>query len=116
MERANALFGAGIVIGIAEHLVFVFRYITGLNKITSGIKGVTIASGLKMPYFWELEAHTYYGYLIGVLMVLFLQAYWNWEYYNKKTKERVRDEAAAGQKGSIRGPSGQLLPCRRVSS
>lgn len=86
MERANTLFGAGIVIGIAEHLVFVFRYITGLNKITSGIKGVTIASGMKMPYFWELEAHTYYGYLIGVLMVLFLQAYWNWEYYNKKTK------------------------------
>lgn len=86
MERANALFGGCIFIGIAEHLIFFFQYLMALNKIQSSIKGITIVSGVKMPYFWDLEAHTYYGYIIAILMVLFLQAYWNYEYYNKKTK------------------------------
>lgn len=86
LERANALFGAGIALGIAEHLVFLFRYILHLRDIQSGIKGVTIASGLKMPYFWDLEAYTYFGYAAAALMVFFLQAYWNYEYYNKKTR------------------------------
>ena len=86
LERANTLLGACILLGIAEHLIFFFRYIMNLKKITSSIKGISIVSGVKMPYFWDLEAHTYYGYLIGILLVLFLQAYWNYEYYNKKTK------------------------------
>ena len=57
-----------------------------MNEIKSSIRGVTIDSGMKMPYFWELQTHAYYGYLIGILLVIFLQAYWNYEYYNKKTK------------------------------
>lgn len=86
MERANTLFGAWICIGIAEHLIFYFRYFVNLNKIEDSITGISIASGVKMPYFWELQEHTYYGYALAILMVLFLQAYWNYEYYNKKTK------------------------------
>ena len=57
-----------------------------LKEIDTSIKGISIASGVEMPYFWELQEHSYYGYIIGILMVVFLQAYWNYEYYNKKTK------------------------------
>ena len=57
-----------------------------LEEINKAIKGVTIESGLKMPYFWELAEHSYYGYILGILLVLFLQAYWNYKYYNKETK------------------------------
>ena len=86
LEKANTLFGAGILLGIVEHLIFFFRYITQLNVIQSSIKGITIVSGVKMPYFCDLQAHTYYGYIAAILLVLFLQAYWNYAYYNKKTK------------------------------
>lgn len=86
MERANNLLGGCIFVGIAEHLIFLFKYMTNLDKINSSIKGVTIASGVKMPYFWDLEQHTYYGYIFAAVMVILLQAYWNYEYYNKKTK------------------------------
>ena len=86
LERANMLFGAGICIGIAEHLVFYGKYMMQLEEINKAIKGVTIESGLKMPYFWELAEHSYYGYILGILLVLFLQAYWNYKYYNKETK------------------------------
>lgn len=86
LERANTLLGGGIFIGIGEHLIFFFKYITRLNEIRGSMKGLSIADGVKMPYFWELQEHTCYGYIIAVLMVLFIQAYWNWQYYNKKTK------------------------------
>lgn len=86
LERANTLFGAWIFIGIAAHLIFYFKFITHLKEIDTSIKGISIASGVEMPYFWELQEHSYYGYIIGILMVVFLQAYWNYEYYNKKTK------------------------------
>lgn len=86
LERANFLFGAGIAIGIAEHLIFFGRYLMRHNVISESIKGVTIDQGMKMPYFWDLQAHTYYGYIIAILLVLFLQAYWNHGYYNKETK------------------------------
>ena len=39
-----------------------------------------------MPYFWELQEHTYYGYILGILLVLIVQTYWNYAYYNKETK------------------------------
>ncbi|MGF6376580.1 hypothetical protein M2140_001657 [Clostridiales Family XIII bacterium PM5-7] len=86
LERANALFGTCIAVGIGEHLIFLFRYIMHFNDISNSIKGVTIAAGVKMPYFWELQAHSYYGYFFGILLVIILQTYWNYQYYNKKTK------------------------------
>lgn len=86
LERANACFGAGIAMGIGQHLLFLFRYILRLREIQGGIKGVSVVSGMKMPYFWDLEAYTYVGYIAGILMVFVLQACWNYQYYNKKTK------------------------------
>ena len=75
-----------IFIGFAEHLLFFGRYLLQLNAINNSIKGITIDSGLKMPYFWQLQEHTYYGYILAMLLVLFIQAYWNYAYYNKETK------------------------------
>ena len=86
LEKANVLLGVCIFIGIAEHLLFFGRYLMQMNEISSSIKGITIDSGLKMPYFWDLQAHSYYGYIVAVLLVLFIQAYWNYAYYNKETK------------------------------
>ncbi|NLD20100.1 MAG: hypothetical protein GX663_07650 [Clostridiales bacterium] len=86
LEKANNFFGVCIFIGIAEHLLFYGKYRIQLNEIKNSIKGITIDSDVKMPYFWDLQEHTYYGYIIGILLVIFLQAYWNYEYYNKKTK------------------------------
>lgn len=86
LERANTLLGVCIFTGITEHLLFYGKYLLQLNEMKSRMKGVTIDSGLKMPYFSELEAHAYYGYLAGILLVLFLQAYWNYAYYNKETR------------------------------
>ncbi len=86
MERANNLFGACLCLGIGEHFVFLFKYVLEFYRVNENIKGVTIASGVKMPYFWELQQHSYYGYVLAVLLVIFIQAYWNYEYYNKKTK------------------------------
>ena len=86
LERANFFFGICIFIGVAEHLFFYGKYLIHLDEIKSSITGITIDASVKMPYFWDLQEHTYYGYIVGILMVLFLQAYWNYEYYNKKTK------------------------------
>ena len=86
LERANFLFGAGILIGVAGHLFFLGRYIMQINKIKIGTKGIILDSALKMPDFWELEEHAYIGYVLGILLVFILQAYWNYEYYNKETK------------------------------
>ncbi|MDO4546314.1 MAG: hypothetical protein Q4C25_09160 [Bacillota bacterium] len=86
LERVNFFFGVCIFIGIAEHVLFYGKYLTQLNEIEDSIKGITIDPGVRMPYFWDLQEHTYYGYILGILLVLFLQAYWNYEYYNKKTK------------------------------
>lgn len=86
LEKANVLFGVCIFIGIAEHLLFFGRYLMQMSVINNSIKGITIDSGVKMPYFWALQEHSYYGYIIGILMVLFIQAYWNYSYYNKETK------------------------------
>lgn len=86
LEKANYFFGACVFIGIAEHLVFHGKYLLLLTEIKSSIKGTMIGSDMGMPYFWELQEHTYYGYILAVLLTLFLQAYWNYEYYNKKTK------------------------------
>lgn len=85
MEKANFLFGACICVGMAEHLVFYGKYITRFIRLRGAIKGITIEAGMQMPYFWELEHHSYYGYFAAILVVFFLQAYWNYEYYNKKT-------------------------------
>ncbi|MEE0741913.1 MAG: hypothetical protein U0M21_06500 [Emergencia sp.] len=102
LERANTLFGAWIFIGIAEHMIFLFRYITQLNLVKESMKGLSIASGVRMPYFWQLQEHTYYGYILGILIVFFVQAYWNYEYYNKKTKsvyvmKRLPDQKEYGR-------------------
>lgn len=86
LEKTNFLWGAGIVIGIAEHLLFFGRYLLRLNAIEDSIQGITIDASMKMPYFWELQAHTYYGYFLGILLVLIVQIYWNYAYYNKETK------------------------------
>lgn len=86
MERVNAFFGAWIAIGMVEHSIFLFRFKTHIDQINVSLKGISIADGAQMPYFWDLQEHTYYGYIMGILMVLLLQAYWNWGYYNKKTK------------------------------
>ena len=86
LEKANVLLGVCIIIGICEHLLFFGRYLMQLNVISSSINGITIDAGVKMPYFWDLQQHTYYGYIVAILMVLFIQAYWNYAYYNKETK------------------------------
>lgn len=86
LEKANALFGLCIFIGIAEHLFFYGKFLMKLKVINNSIKGITIDSGMKMPYFWELQEHTYYGYFLAILLVLFIQAYWNYAYYNKETR------------------------------
>ena len=39
-----------------------------------------------MSYFWDMENHTFYGYIVAILLVIFVQAYWNYAYYNKETK------------------------------
>lgn len=86
LEKVNVLFGSCIFLGLAEHLVFLGRYLMQLNVIESNIKGITIDASVKMPYFWDLQEHSYYGYIMGILMVLFIQAYWNYAYYNNETK------------------------------
>lgn len=86
LEKVNTLFGSCIAIGIIEHLIFYFRYLMNYNTINDSIKGISIAEGVKMPYFWDLQEYSYYGYVMGIILVLFVQAYWNYEYYNKKTK------------------------------
>lgn len=86
LEKANALFGLCIFIGFAEHLFFYGKFLLQLKVINNSIKGITIDSGMKMPYFWDLQEHTYYGYFLAILLVLFIQAYWNYAYYNKETK------------------------------
>lgn len=86
MERANNLFGGCLCLGIGEHSVFLFKYVLEFYRVNENIKGVTIAPGVKMPYFWELQQHSYYGYILAIFLVIFIQAYWNYEYYNKKTK------------------------------
>lgn len=85
MEKANALLGALIFLSAAENLTYYGKYVTALKQIDGSIKGVTIDSGLKMPYFWELQEHAYYGYFFSVIAVIFIQAYWNYSYYNKET-------------------------------
>ena len=86
MQKTNFFFGICIAIGMVEHMVFYGKYILQMEQITKGIKGVTLDSAIKMPYFWELQDNAYYGYIIAILLALFLQAFWNYEYYNKKTK------------------------------
>ena len=86
LQKTNFFFGICVAIGMVEHMVFYGRYLMQMEQITKGIKGVTIDSAVKMPYFWELQDNAYYGYIIAILLVLFLQAFWNYEYYNKKTK------------------------------
>lgn len=86
IEKSNALLGGCIVIGFVEHLLFFGRYLMQLRVINSSIIGITIDSDLKMPYFCQLQEHSYYGYILAILMVLFIQAYWNYSYYNKETK------------------------------
>ena len=39
-----------------------------------------------MTPFWELQQHTYYGYIFAIIAVVLIQAYWNYSYYNKETK------------------------------
>ena len=86
LERANFFFGVCICIGMAEHFLFFGRFLMRLDVINESIKGVTIDAAVKMPYFWDMQAHTYYGYIAAILLAVFLQAYWNYEYYNKETK------------------------------
>lgn len=86
LEKANTFFGVCIGIGMAEHLLFFGKYQLQMKAIESSMKGATIDSGMKIPYFWNLEAHTYYGYLLAIILVLVMQMYWNYAYYNKETK------------------------------
>lgn len=86
LEKRNTFFGLCIFIGMAEHLLFFGRYQMELKVIENSMKGATVAAGLKMPYFWELQEHAYYGYILGIILVLALQMYWNYAYYNKETK------------------------------
>lgn len=86
LEKANTFFGVCIGIGIAEHLLFFGKYQLQMKAIEGSMKGATIDAGMKMPYFWDLEAHTYYGYLLAIVLVLVMQMYWNYAYYNKETK------------------------------
>ena len=86
LQKTNFFFGICIAIGMVEHMVFYGKYLIQMEQITKVIKGVTLDSAVKMPYFWELQDNAYYGYMIAILLALFLQAFWNYEYYNKKTK------------------------------
>ena len=86
LEKANTFLGLCIFFGFAEHLLFFGKYQMQMKAIESSMKGATIDSGLKMPYFWELQEHTFYGYLLAIALVLIMQVYWNWAYYNKETK------------------------------
>ena len=86
MEKVNTLLGVLTFAGIAEHLIFYGKYMMTLKAIESSIKGVTIDSGIKMTPFWELQQHTYYGYIFAIIAVVLIQAYWNYSYYNKETK------------------------------
>ena len=86
MEKVNTLLGVLTFTGIAEHLIFYGKYMMTLKAIESSIKGVTIDSGIKMTPFWELQQHTYYGYIFAIIAVALIQAYWNYSYYNKETK------------------------------
>ena len=86
LEKTDFLWGACIFLGIAEHLLFFGKFLLKMRAIESSIKGITIDSGTQMPYFWELQEHTYYGYILGILLVLIVQTYWNYAYYNKETK------------------------------
>lgn len=86
MEKVNTLLGVLTFTGIAEHLIFYGKYMMTLKAIESSIKGVTIDSGIKMTPFWELQQHTYYGYIFAIIAVVLIQAYWNYSYYNKETK------------------------------
>lgn len=86
MEKVNTLLGVLTFTGIAEHLIFYGKYLMTLKAIESSIKGVTIDSGIKMIPFWELQQHTYYGYIFAIIAVVLIQAYWNYSYYNKETK------------------------------
>lgn len=85
MSKANALLGALIFVGAVENLTFYGKYITIYKELEVSIRGATIASGMKMPYFWELQEHAYYGYFFSIVAVIFIQAYWNYSYYNKET-------------------------------
>ena len=75
-----------ICVGIGEHLLFFAKYVMQMRLIDRSIKGVTIDPGAIMPYFWDMENHTFYGYIAAILLVIFVQAYWNYAYYNKETK------------------------------
>lgn len=86
MEKANFFLGICILAGMGQHLLFYARYITCLDKIGNAIKGVTADMGASMPYFSELQENTYYGYILAVILVIAVQTYWNYEYYNKETK------------------------------
>ena len=86
IEKANFFFGLCICVGIGEHLLFFAKYVMQMRIISRSIKGVTIDSGAVMPYFWDMENHTFYGYIAAILLVIFVQAYWNYAYYNKETK------------------------------
>lgn len=86
MEKANAFFGACLCIGIGGHFAFYGKYMLQMEEIEAATKGVTIDPSVMMPHFWELQEHSFYGYILATLMALFLQAYWNYQYYNKTTK------------------------------
>lgn len=96
IERANCFFGFCICIGIGEHLIFLTRFVMHLRAILIHIKGETLEPEFLMPYFRELQNHTLYGYLAAILLVVSVQAYWNYAYYNKETNsvyvmKRLRD-------------------------
>ena len=86
LEKANTFLGLCIFFGFAEHLLFFGKYQMQMKAIENSMKGATIDSGMKMPYFCELQEHTFYGYLLAIALVLIMQGYWNWAYYNKETK------------------------------
>lgn len=86
MEKTNAFFGACLFIGIGGHFAFYGKYMLQMNEIEVATKGVTIDPSVVMPHFWKLQEHSFYGYILAVLLSLFLQAYWNYQYYNKTTK------------------------------
>ena len=86
MEKTNAFFGACLFIGVGGHFAFYGKYMLQMNEIEAATKGVTIDPSVVMPHFWELQEQSFYGYILAVLLALFLQAYWNYQYYNKTTK------------------------------
>lgn len=73
LEKANYLLAAGIAAGAGENLVFLGRFMMNVR-------------GTKMPYFDVLMDGACLGYAAAIITVLFLQAYWNYAYYNKETK------------------------------